>query len=169
MTAPLTPAEYDALSPDDRAFLDDAWAQLDPSQESQVRALTMLIRGIVKHDTAGLHTALPGVFELQDRADEAARELTEAATELRQATAAMVARVEGAITDLRADVRDLRDADATLTRRLAAQERLSDRRFWLLVGIAIAAAIDLVFRYGPLILSTLLSAVILIFTLRRYL
>ncbi len=161
MTVPLSRAEYDTLSADDRAFLDAAWSQLDASQEAQVRVLIMVVRGVVRHDTAALHTALPGVFELQDRADEAARELIAAAHELRSATQSLAAQ----IADVTAAIGRETEARTNLAARV---DHLSVRQS-LTTAILTVVVFETLARYGwiPAVIGGALLTLVLVFMMAR--
>lgn len=168
-TVPLSDNEMDALSATDRAFLLDAWEALDPSQEAQVRALAMLVRGVVKHDTATVHTAVAGVFELQDAADRSSRELLEAARQFREDTAQLTATVATATEEL-AQLREQLAAfvDSSTADRADLRRRIDTGFWWLIVVSAslIALFAEALFRYWPLLVNALLSFAIVVGGLR---
>lgn len=180
---PLTPSEIDALHPDDRTFLLDAWGRLTPDQEDQVRVLTMLTRAVVKHDTAPVHMAVKGFPELLDESDARSRELLDAAQgfradaeemrrEWREFAEQMRGDVTAAVTSLvqirtdldshMAESRSDRARLSTNQDRLWARQRADQRRFWLLVAIVAALVVDLLLRYAPMLMAALLSVVLMV-------
>lgn len=170
---PLSPTEFDHLKPDERLFLMEAWEALSPDQEAQARTLAMLVRAVVRHDTANLKTEVEGWPQLLDAADSRARELVDAARELRLATDAALAQVSAAtalMDGLRSDLVELHRADdesrvdrAAIRAQAEADRRFVDRIVWGLavVTVAVAAlAAEALVRYWPLITGALLSIVI---------
>ena len=165
-TAPLTPTEYDALSLSDRDFLNAAWAAIPPEREHEVRTLAMLIRAIVRHDTAGIHTAVSGVFELQDVADRQARDLLDAAQSFRAATIALSASVATAtteISELRTDLQSFVASSVAEQQALHTQADRADRRILMLAVAVGLLLMELLYRYGAALLGALLSLIFIVF------
>lgn len=137
----LTPNERATLSPDDRAMLDDALQRIPSERNPEFTAFMLSIRAIIRHDTASVRNGVSGVFELQDKADEAARELLDAARELRTQAQALA----DSVSEARQEIAALRD-NVTRDRADALEER---RVLWeaiahLRIGVAIIALLVLV-------------------------
>jgi hypothetical protein len=96
------------MSHADRVMLDDAVQNIPSEHNDLFTALLLSTRAIVRHDQAGLRNAVGGVFELQDRADEATRELMDAARQFRADGEALAMRLDEAIAASLADRTDLR-------------------------------------------------------------
>lgn len=93
----LSDHERGTMSDVDRAMLDDAVQGISSEHNALFTALLLCTRAIVKHDQAGMRNAVSGVFELQDRADEATRELVDAARQFRADGEALARRLDEAI------------------------------------------------------------------------
>lgn len=168
----LSPNERAALSDADRAMLDAHIQQIPAERNAEFVVMMLAIRGIVRHDTSGIHSAVRGVFELQDAADAKAQELVDAAKGLRTAaddlrlglaamttiTTGLRAELDGFVSTSTADRADLRERITTVERRQGQQGTYI---WWLGAAVAVFLA-ELVWRYGALIAGTLLSVVALL-------
>jgi hypothetical protein len=161
----LTDGELAALTPDERAFFMDAWLAIPPERENEVRVLAMLSRGIIKHDLGGFHTEVKGVYELQDRADENARDLIDAAKEMRAATVALTANVATATNQIaKFHIEFTAFAQSSTHDRfdLRQRSRLHRRWLWGLTVAVVALAIEALWRWWPVLSVLLLSFVALL-------
>ena len=93
----LSDHERGTMSDVDRAMLDDAVLGISSEHNALFTALLLCTRAIGKHDQAGMRNAVSGVFELQDRADEATRELVDVARQFRADGEALAKRLDEAI------------------------------------------------------------------------
>lgn len=151
----LTVQENDTLSEEDRAMLDAALQRIPSEHSDLFTALMLSIRAIVKHDTAGIRNAVNGSFELLDHADDAARELMDAARQFRADGEALATRLDEAIASSMADRTDLRQRLRRVEGRVVA-----------LSVLVIVLLVELVYRHSAALLAALLSLVVLLGVLR---
>jgi hypothetical protein len=161
----LKDQEYNALSPEDRAMFDDAIQQVPSERNPEIVILMLASRGIIKYDTAGIHTAVAGVFELQDKADEATRELLDTARAFRADTAIVRGELE-ALSGRLSEFVSASTADRADLRRRA--NRADRRIYWLWVAVVVLALIvavlfaDLVYRLWPVLIGMGVSLLVLL-------
>ncbi len=86
----LNERELGTMTDADRAMFDAAVQAIPPEFDPVFTALMLSNRAIVRHDMAGIKTAIDGYAELLDSSDAKARELVEAARQLQAATKTVI-------------------------------------------------------------------------------